>query len=248
MDFKTPTFPCKGIPGFTCVAFRWSQLENEWTGEFFDFIPKNEETSANILPAWFYFKHQMSHSSIAKCSCRICSISFHKIIILSRDSSFEIHLVFSLYFIFQILWFSEVMTSNDDLQIGDYYELLGIERTASESDIKSAYRKLALKYHPDRNPNDVHGITFPIIFFWKLFYARIIWGLSSKIQLIKKKSISNVIVFSGRRIQEDFNCVFRADRSEQAKTIWPTRPVCEPARLRWTRFEWIGWSRYAIIW
>ena len=83
------------------------------------------------------------------------------------------------------------------MEFVDYYKILGVDKSATEDDIKKAYRKLARKLHPDLNPNDkeankkfqqvneanevlsdIEKRKWYLYFFFKYYYLIIIYNKS----------------------------------------------------------------------
>lgn len=57
------------------------------------------------------------------------------------------------YFVLFIIFSLEFLLGKNNAE-QDYYDILGISKSASNSDVKKAFRKLALKYHPDKNKDE----------------------------------------------------------------------------------------------
>ena len=84
------------------------------------------------------------------------------------------------------------------------YEILGIERGASQKEIKTAYRRLSLKYHPDRNKNEKDGEKFKEIIEAYQFLRREEKNRDKKSQIDIESTYASFWKYYDKTTTEDF--------------------------------------------
>ena len=93
----------------------------------------------------------------------------------------------------------------------DYYQILGVSRTASDRQIKKAFRRLAMKYHPDKNKSKGAEEQFRQIVQGTFYFVYIVKSYHSQIQTSAGQVLfilQSLVAYGGKRIEPLGVCVF----------------------------------------
>ncbi|XP_071697235.1 dnaJ protein ERDJ2-like [Rutidosis leptorrhynchoides] len=113
------------------------------------------------LPLVPYTIFQLYHlatkkARITKCQCSVClqSGKYHKSVI-RRISNFSTYsnLTLVMLWVIMVMLAYHIISSSHEVKVFEPFSILGLEYGATDSEIKKAYRRLSIQYHPDKNPD-----------------------------------------------------------------------------------------------
>jgi translocation protein SEC63 len=110
----------------------------------------------------FFSKELMNTRNYKNCECKSCKdrLNRHYGKIKTKNINFTFYLMIFLVifcsYLFYLSYF-QIVSNGNNFKRFDPYEILEIQPTAETPEIKKAYRKLSLKYHPDKNPNNIQA-------------------------------------------------------------------------------------------
>ena len=112
----------------------------------------------------------------------------------------------------------------------DYYEVLGVNRSASSDELAKAYRKLALKYHPDSHPDDADAIN-------KFKEAAEAYEVLSDQEKRSRYDQYGHAGVDGRAGFQDVGDIFEAFTGTIFESFFRRRPVARTTRSPWCRYS-----------
>ena len=109
-----------------------------------------------------FFKYKVKYQDTSKyrnCQCKSCKQRLNNLVekkTNKKDFIFYIGLLSFLILIFSI-YYKKIIETQNKIKVFDPYEILEITSSATNQEIRKAYKKLAIKYHPDKNLNNLQA-------------------------------------------------------------------------------------------